>query len=335
MKIKFLAAMFGLVLAAGCTPSVKMQSIPVSTNPMGATVYADGKVACNAPCTVELARNADHILTIKKDEFRQQDVIVKRIYQQEKVMMRAVSQGMQSSSMSVGSGGDKTAWGVMQGVNSMDSQEQTGDAYILSPSAVSVRLVPLTPQANFDLTGSTAPDIQSLTDTDRSQISYILESMKSGTQFNWTNSQTGIKYVIKVGKTLSGYDRPTRAFILKMTAHGESSTYDAKASREGKGSWQILGNGASTSMLTGGDSNVETATPSQMNSDSFVKDAVKAGAVAAPNVHGGVTGKTGSSSESWDGNTYTKKSSQTKVKAGVSVNPAQAVEALDTLLGDK
>lgn len=335
MKVKFFAAIVGLAFAAGCTPAIKMQSIPVSTNPMGATVYADGKVSCTAPCTVDLPRNADHILTIKKDQFRQQDVIIKRVYQQEKVMMRAVSQGMQSSSMSVGSGGDKTAWGVMQGVNSMDSQEQTGDAYVLSPSAVSVRLVPLTPQANYEVTGSTAPDIQSLTDTDRAQISYILESMKSGTSFNWTNAQTGIKYIVKVGETLSGYNAPTRAFVLKMTVHGESSTYDAKASRIGNGKWQILGNGASTSMLTGETPYIETATPAKMDSNAFLKDAVKAGAMAAPTVHGGVTGKSGSSSESWNGNTYTKKSSQTKVKAGVSVNPAQAVEALDSLLGDK
>ncbi len=176
MKKKFLVMCCSLILASGCAPVVKTQSIPVSTNPMGATVYADGKVACTSPCTVDLPRNADHILTLKKDQYRQQDVIIKRVYQQEKVMMKAVSQGMQSSSMAVGSGGDKTAWGVMQGVNSIDSQEETGDAYILTPPAVSVRLAPLTAQAQYEMTGSTAPNIQSLTLTDRAQISYILEA---------------------------------------------------------------------------------------------------------------------------------------------------------------
>ncbi|WP_245543740.1 PEGA domain-containing protein [Maridesulfovibrio salexigens] len=321
-------------MASGCAPVVKTQSIPVSTNPMGATVYADGKVACTSPCTVDLPRNADHILTLKKDQYRQQDVIIKRVYQQEKVMMKAVSQGMQSSSMVVGSGGDKTAWGVMQGVNSIDSQEETGDAYILSPSAVSVRLVSLTAQAQYEMTGSTAPDIQSLTTTDRAQISYILESMKSGTNFNWTNAQTGIKYDVKVGSVLPGYDAPTRAFILKMTSHGQTSTYDAKASRVGEGKWDILGNGASTSMITDDGSGVKTSQPATMNSDTFLKDAVKAGAMAAPTIHGGVTAKGGSSSEGWDGNNYTKKSSSTKVKAGVSVNPAQALEVLDMITND-
>ncbi len=335
MNKRFLVAVMGLALAAGCTPAVKTQSIPVSTNPMGATVYADGKVACTSPCVVDLPRNADHIITIKKDQFRQQDIIIKRVYQQEKVMMKAVSQGMQSSSMAIGSGGDKTAWGVMQGVNSIDSQEDSGDAYVLAPSAVSVRLMPLTPQANYEISGSTAPSPMNLTDTDRAQISYILETMKTGTTFNWNNDQTGIKYVVKAGEVLSGYNEPTRAFILKMTTDGQTSNYDAKASRVGNGKWQILGNGASTSMLTGETPNIETASPSQMNSDNFLKDAVKAGAMAAPTIHGGVTGKSGASSEGWNGNTYTKKSSSTKVKAGVSVNPAQAVEALDELLNDQ
>lgn len=334
MKRCLIAVLLALSVAAGCAPTVKMQSIPVSTNPMGATVYVDGKPSCTSPCAVDLPRNADHILTLKKDQFRQQDVIIKRVYQQEKVMMKAVSQGMQSSSMAVGSGGDKTAWGMMQGVNSIDSQESSGDAYILSPSAVSVRLISLTPQANYELTGSTGPDIQSLTSTDRAQISYILESMKSGTSFNWKNDQTGINYVVKAGSVLPGYEDPTRSFVLKMTANGQSQTYDCKASRTGKGKWDILGNGASTSMLTGETPNVETSSPAKMNSDTFLKDAVKVGAMAAPTIHGGVAGKTGSSSESFKNGTYTKKSSTTKVKAGVSVNPAQAVQALDTLLDD-
>ncbi|WP_319760709.1 PEGA domain-containing protein [Maridesulfovibrio sp.] len=335
MKKRFIAIFCGLIATAGCTPAIQTQSIPVSTNPMGATVFADGKVSCTSPCTVELPRNADHIITIKKDQFRQQDVIIKRVYQQEKVMMRAVSQGMQSSSYAIGGGTEKTAWGMMQGVNSIDSQEQTGDAYVLAPSAVSVKLIPLTPQAQYEMTGSTAPDIQSLTNTDRSQISYILETMKTGTDFGWTNSHTGIKYDVKVGPALSGYDAPTRSFALKMTSHGQTSHYDAKASRVGQGKWAILGNGASTSMITDEGSNVETAAPPKVDDKALVKDALKAGAMALPSIHGGVTAKGGSSSEGWKGNTYSKKSSSTKVKAGVSVNPAQAVDLLDMLTDDK
>ena len=316
---------------SGCAPQIAMQSVPVSSNPMGATVLADGKDACIAPCTVSLARNADHILTFKKDQYRQQDVIIKRVYQQEKVLMKAVSSGMNTSSMMMG---DKTAWGVSSGVNSIDSQEQTGEAYVLSPSAVAVTLVPMTPQARLDLTGVFAPDIQSITDTDRKQISYVLETLQSGSQFSWTNSQTGIQYFMKAHGTIPGYAAPTRAFSLKMTSMGHSSMYDAKASRTGGGSWDILGNGASTSMVTSSPSEAQTAQPAQMNSDTFLKDAAKAAAIgAAPTIHGGVTGKSGSSSESVNGNTWTKKSSETKVKGSVSVNPVQAIDALDTLLG--
>ncbi|MBI9111685.1 PEGA domain-containing protein [Maridesulfovibrio ferrireducens] len=317
-------------ITSGCAPQIKMQSVPVSSNPMGASVFVDGKETCQAPCKVDLARNADHILTIKKDQFRQQDVIIKRIYQQEKVMMNAVSSGMRSSSMMVG---DKTAWGISSGVNSIDSQEQTGDAYILSPSAVAVTLVPMTPQARLDMTGSLSPDIQSLTDTDRAQISYVLENLKSGSQFSWTNDQTGIQYLIVVHEALSGYAAPTRAFSLKMTSMGHRSLYDAKASRSDSGKWEILGNGASTSMVTSSPSSVQTAQPAKMNSDTFIKDAAKAAAIgAAPTIKGGVTGKSGSSSESYSGSTYTKKTTQTKVKGSVSVNPVQAIDALGTLL---
>ena len=265
-----------------------------------------------------------------KDQFQQRDVVIKRVYQQEKVMMNAVSQGMQSSSMAFR---DKAAWGVMQGVNSIDSQEQTGDAYVLSPSAVSVRLIPLSGRAD-SLAGSVSPDIRSLTDSDRSEISYILENMKSGARFNWTNAHTKIKYVVRAGNSLPGYDKPTRSFLLKITANGESTNYDAKASRVADGKWQILGNGASTSMITGEDSNIDAAAPAKMDSENFLKDAVEAGAMAVPTVHGGVTGKSGSSSESFNDGTYTKKSSETKVKAGVSVNPEKAAEALDMLLGN-
>ena len=334
MKRKLLSTVCGLVLIAGCAPVIKTQSIPVSTNPMGATVYADGKIMCSSPCSVELARNAEHIITLKKEQYRQYDVIVKRVYQQEKVMLKAVSQGIQSSSYSVGSGTDKAAWGMMQGVNSIDSQEQTGDAYVLSPSAVSVRLIPLTPQAQHNIAGSTAPDIQSLTSNDRAQISYILETMKTGTDFDWINSQTGIKYFVKAGPIISGYDVPTRSFILRMTAFGQTTKYDAKASRVNNGEWSILGNGASSSMITDERSVEKRTEPAKMNSDSFLMDSVKAGTMAAPSIHGGVTAKGGSSSEGWDGNTYKKECTSTRIKAGVNVNPAQAVEVLDMITKD-
>ncbi|WP_291327414.1 PEGA domain-containing protein [Desulfovibrio sp. UCD-KL4C] len=314
---------------SGCAPQVKMQSIPVSSNPMGATVFADGKTVCQAPCTIDLACNADHIITLTKDQFRQQDIIIKRVYQQQKVLMNAVSSGMSSSSMAIG---DKTAWGIARGVDSIDSQEQTGEAYVLSPSAVTVTLIPMTPQSRKDQAGALSLSIQSLTDTDRAQISYVLESLKSGSQFSWTNDQTGIQYLITTHGILSGYDVPTRAFSLNMTSRGHSSIYEGKASRSNTGKWKIIGEGASDSMGSSA-SNVETAQPAQMNSDSFIEDAAKAAAIgAAPHIKGGVTGKSGSSSESFDGSTYTKKSSETKVKASVNVNPVEAIDVLDTLL---
>ena len=78
------------LMLASCTPQIAMQTIPISTDPGGAKVAVDGKDGCTAPCQVDLARNQDHILTITKDGYRQQDVVIKRQYQTGKVMINVV-----------------------------------------------------------------------------------------------------------------------------------------------------------------------------------------------------------------------------------------------------
>lgn len=130
----------GLCLSvfASCSPVIETQNIPVSSNPMGANVYADGNYTCQTPCKVILAKNSEHIITIKKNGFKQIDVIVKRQYQQEKVLMNAVSSGLGTSDTAYGG---STAWGIVNGLSSIDSQESTGAAYVLTPSAISASLV--------------------------------------------------------------------------------------------------------------------------------------------------------------------------------------------------
>lgn len=122
---------------AGCEAAVLKQSIPVTTNPMGAQVLADGKPACTSPCSVELTRNADHILTFVKPGYMQQDVPVHRKYQAEATMMRAVNRGVQDGQFFNDAG-----WGLNSGVQSMDSQKETGEAYVLTPATVQLRLTP-------------------------------------------------------------------------------------------------------------------------------------------------------------------------------------------------
>lgn len=58
------------LLCAGCT-----QKIPVSTDPVGATVYLDGQKVCAAtPCSVEASTSQAHLLTIVKDGYNQKEV---------------------------------------------------------------------------------------------------------------------------------------------------------------------------------------------------------------------------------------------------------------------
>ncbi len=127
--MKRLTPLVCALLLSACGPTVLTQPVPVSTDPAGVNVAVDGKAVCVAPCQVDLARNQDHILTLTKEGYRQQDVLIKRQYQTNKVLLNAINQGAQSAQFF------KSGWmGANQGVMSMNSQEETGEAYILSPS---------------------------------------------------------------------------------------------------------------------------------------------------------------------------------------------------------
>jgi hypothetical protein len=139
LKIKHIALLLCLgLLEAGCQSAVLKQDIPVSSNPMGANIFADGKLVGQTPTTVSLERTKNHILTLVKDNYRQEDVSVTQQYQSNKVLRNAVLSGVDSGlffkdkKMAVGS-----AWG------SISSQEASGAAYVLVPATVSVDLIPL------------------------------------------------------------------------------------------------------------------------------------------------------------------------------------------------
>lgn len=69
---KRLMACAGLaaLLFSGCT-----QKIPVSTDPVGALVYLDGRQVCAAtPCSVEASTDQAHLLTIVKDGYNQKEI---------------------------------------------------------------------------------------------------------------------------------------------------------------------------------------------------------------------------------------------------------------------
>ena len=135
-----LPALFALALiilmASGCGGVLK-QTIPVSTNPVGAKVYANGQYVGETPTSIPLERDRDHVVTLIKDNYRQQDVVIRKVYQREKTLMRAVSDGVDASRFF-----KDPAMGWSRGLSSMSAQEHSGEAYVLSPSSVVVSLVP-------------------------------------------------------------------------------------------------------------------------------------------------------------------------------------------------
>ena len=131
-----------VLLGGGCETVVLKQDIPVSTNPMGARILADGKPAGQTPGTVSLERNKDHILTLVKENYQQVDIVINRQYQSNKVLMKAVQSGVNSGLFFKNAG-----MGMNSGFNSVSNQEATGEAYVLVPPSVAVTLIPLQGQA--------------------------------------------------------------------------------------------------------------------------------------------------------------------------------------------
>lgn len=132
--------MLGVValLAAGCSQPVLRQGIPVSTNPVGAKIYANGEFAGTTPLAVSLERDRNHILTLIKENYRQEDVVIQRSYQKEKVYLNAIASGINSGLFFKDAG-----MGIGNSLGSMSAQETTGEAYVLVPPAVSIILTPV------------------------------------------------------------------------------------------------------------------------------------------------------------------------------------------------
>lgn len=134
----FIVAGIFAILGFGCETPILRQDIPVSTNPMGAKIYADGKLAGQTPGSVSLERTRDHILTIVKENYRQEDVVIRKQYQSDKVLMKAVQSGVNSGLFF-----KDTRMAINSGYSSISRQEESGEAYILVPPAVKINLVPL------------------------------------------------------------------------------------------------------------------------------------------------------------------------------------------------
>ncbi|MDR3639854.1 MAG: PEGA domain-containing protein [Humidesulfovibrio sp.] len=125
--------------AAALSGCVATQKVPVSTDPLGALVYLDGKQVCPAtPCSVEIPKDQDHLLTIVKDGYRQKDIPVRRVFDSAAVLRESVRQGVRAAK-----GGSDLGGAFSSAASSADKQEKDGRAYVLAPDMVSPRLVPV------------------------------------------------------------------------------------------------------------------------------------------------------------------------------------------------
>ncbi len=319
----FISFLFFMTLGmAGCQAQVYTQAIPVSSVPMGADLYVDGKMAGRTPTSVELERNRDHILTFKKEEYRQKDVIIKRKYQQEQVTMNAMSQGIHDANFF-----KDDSMGIMSGVNSIQQQEQSGEAYVLTPSAVSVTLVPQAGTETAAQTAEALPTLETLSPFDQQVIGRILEKERSGKPLSWSSPADGAQFHMTPEPAFDRKDGWHRPFTLSVTRKGRSQSMKGEAVRLGDEHWRILTPDEMAAL--------QTAEPPALDATST--DALKgvAGAAAEelPTVgkDWSSSHKSSRTSVSEDGGTTTTTTHETKTSVGVHVNPAKVLEGLESL----
>ena len=111
-----------ILLLFGCKPAVLKQDIPVSTNPMHAKIFVNGQPAGQTPGIVTLERNRDHILTLIKEDYRQEDVVIRKQYQSDRVFLKAVQSGVNAGLFH-----KNAAMGISSGYGSMSMQPDRTD----------------------------------------------------------------------------------------------------------------------------------------------------------------------------------------------------------------
>ena len=121
-----------MAILTACGPP--KQRIPVSTNPLGATIYADGKKVCTSPCSVSFDKQSDHLLTIVKEGYEQVDLEITRQFMPDEAIRDGIITGVLT-------GGDPEDIGK-EVAKEMDEQERTGEAYELRPDIVTITLTP-------------------------------------------------------------------------------------------------------------------------------------------------------------------------------------------------
>lgn len=346
-----------LTLMCACAPQVLTQPIPVSTDPPGAQLFVDGTPACQTPCKVDLPRNQDHLLTLRREGFRQQDVAVKRQYQSAKVMLNAINEGVRSNDFF-----KSASWGLGGGVQSVNRQEDTGEAYVLSPSTISLRLTPLAgfgpAQSSGGVSGGAkvpvgmAALMRRMGQGDEQMLENALETTKSGQPTVWTNPESMTHFsVVPEPAAMSEAGAVVRWFTLAVGQGGTTDVAHAPARRVGHGEWLVdLGAGGVPGQAQGsapamfpGALPGQPDPSGQSTPDKGAEDLSRAETLRAlgqtdwPTAHKswdvGSSGSTRTStSYGADGSqSTTTTTTRTSTKASVSVGPGAAITAMGAL----
>jgi hypothetical protein len=83
VSIRLLCVVTAGILASllgGCATVVNgtTQTIPVSSSPSGASIFADGRFMGTTPCQVELSRRTSHVLSFEKEGYEPTSVAISR-----------------------------------------------------------------------------------------------------------------------------------------------------------------------------------------------------------------------------------------------------------------
>jgi len=319
----FICALF---LLSSCASTITTQNIPVSTNPSGAQVIVDGKQSCVTPCAVELGRNQDHLLTLEKSGYSQQDVSIKRQHQTEMELLKAINTGVNSATFFKDS-----AMGLNSAVQSLSTHQATGEAYVLVPSTVAVTLVPAGgfsrqstyPEATQSLQKDASP-LDLMDNNDEHMLETALEASRTGQPSVWTNNESGLSFAVEPeeAKTVNGYI--TRYFKVGVKKGNDNITARYHAYRAGRGEW-VVGEPPLSSQTSD-----TTTAKTEPDSSGVVRALAETPWPRAKKDWTLKESSTTSTKQEPDGSIDTK-STSSSVKAGVSVGPGAVIGILDAL----
>lgn len=240
-KITALLFLFFVLMSCASGPKVLTQNIPLSTDPPGAQVLVDGRSSCQTPCSVDLTRNQDHLLTFQKEGYRQQDVAVRRHHDTEMSLLKAVNSGVNSAKFF-----NNAAWGLSSTVQSLSAQQATGEAYVLMPSTVAVRLVP---EAGFPRQATEEDARQSLAQAqspldlmdaeDEHMLETTLETTRTDHPRVWTNSRSGYTFAVEPEEAEMKDGFMVRYFNVGARKDGQNNAARYPAYRAGRAEWVV------------------------------------------------------------------------------------------------